>query len=52
MCKREKKTYITFDVPAGRTITKTFEDIYPSTEWYLRFSAGSNQTFSVQGTVK
>lgn len=52
MCKHEKKTYLIFDVPAGRTITKSFKNIYPSTEWYLRFSAGTGQTFAVRGTVK
>lgn len=50
MCKRESKTYLDFTVNRGSTVTKKFKNIYPSTEWYLRFSSSGN--VSVTGVVK
>jgi len=51
MCKHEKKTYLEFDVKKNSSVTKSFNNIYPSTEWYLRFTSGKGPV-SVKGSVK
>jgi len=51
MAKREEKTYLDYTIAPGKSVTKSFDNIYTTTEWYLRLSNTKGKHFSVKGTI-